>query len=126
MCHFQDGKRTTNLDEFLEAVEGPDWASRVPLVNPITEGWQAESLSTVRSQQEDAPHAGTLTSTARDSDENEEDLTKAKDGRVIKTAVSRSFRIRLISLEQVQKVVTVDMDLGSKNYWPTWRCVVKG
>lgn len=43
----------------------------------------------------------------------------------IKASIVRSYRLRLISLEQVQKVVTVEVDLASKNYWPTWRAVVE-
>ncbi|TPX54249.1 hypothetical protein PhCBS80983_g05983 [Powellomyces hirtus] len=113
-----DGHKITNLDDFLTVVEGADWQTRVPLVNPITEGWQEQDLATV-SKQICATTGNTIGDTTTGP-------RNAKDGQVIKSTVSRSFRFRLVSLEQVHKVVTIDMDLASKNYWPTWRCVVNG
>ncbi|KAI9001998.1 hypothetical protein BC832DRAFT_593847 [Gaertneriomyces semiglobifer] len=98
-----DGKKITDLNDFLQAVEGDDWQSKVPVVNPISDGWQPDALETVQAQQE---------------------AKEVEDGK-LKSAISKSFRFRLVSLEQVHKVVTIDMDLASKNYWPTWRCIVK-
>ncbi|KAJ3295270.1 hypothetical protein HK104_002860 [Borealophlyctis nickersoniae] len=110
-----DGKKTTTLDEFLEAVEGPDWESRVPFVDPVTEGWKPSALSAVKSQQDLSVVGSPMGSVPPPGEEKG----------VIKSTVTRSYRFRLVSLEQVHKVVTVDMCLASKNYWPTWRCVVK-
>ncbi|TPX57811.1 hypothetical protein SpCBS45565_g08141 [Spizellomyces sp. 'palustris'] len=110
-----DGKKIYNLDDFLEAVEGEDWHSRVPMVDPISEGWQQDAVATIERQQTPTTSAITTTETPT-----------GEDGQMlIKSTVTRSFRFRLVSLEQVHKVVTIDMDLASKNYWPTWRCVVK-
>ncbi|KAI9094976.1 hypothetical protein DFS34DRAFT_651762 [Phlyctochytrium arcticum] len=111
-----DGKRISNLDDFLEAVEGRDWQTSVPMVNPISDGWNDDAVSTIQRQQALDTTTTTLV-TPIATEEGEQ---------VIKSTVTRSFRFRLVSLEQVHKVVTVDMDLASKNYWPTWRCVVKG
>ncbi|KAJ3156590.1 serine protease [Geranomyces variabilis] len=118
-----DGHRIASLDDFLVAVEGADWRKRVPIVNPISDGWQSADLSTVQKQTAATPDNVLVVS----QDNLASSGTKnTVNGQVIKATVSRSFRFRLVSLEQVHKVVTVDMDLASKNYWPTWRCVVDG
>ncbi|KAJ3019119.1 hypothetical protein HKX48_002362 [Thoreauomyces humboldtii] len=112
-----DGQKINDLDDFLSVVEGHDWRNRVPIVNPVTEGWRAQDLKVVERQTAATPDNVLVAS---------ESTNNATDGQVIKATVSRSFRFRLVSLEQVHKVITIDMDLASKNYWPTWRCVVSG
>ncbi|KAJ1555164.1 serine protease, partial [Nowakowskiella sp. JEL0078] len=57
-----------------------------------------------------------------DSDEGEDILDIEQEPN--KATVTRSFCIRMMSGEQVSKVVTVDVCLASKNYFPTWRCTV--
>ncbi|KAJ3160706.1 hypothetical protein HDU86_000465 [Geranomyces michiganensis] len=120
-----DGHRISSLDDFLVAVEGADWRKRVPIVNPISDGWQSADLSTVQKQTAPTPDNVLMASSSQDGLSSSGTRNTA-DGQVIKATVSRSFRFRLVSLEQVHKVVTIDMDLASKNYWPTWRCVVDG
>lgn len=90
------------------------------MVNPISEGWQPEAVETIERQTSSPLIAN------GESEEVADGSLNHRTGEVIKSTVSRSLRFRLVSLESVHKVVTIDMDLASKNYWPTWRCVVKG
>ncbi|KAI8825847.1 uncharacterized protein EV422DRAFT_491568 [Fimicolochytrium jonesii] len=113
-----DGRKIDTLDDFLEVVEGAEWPSHVPLVNPVTDGWREEDIKTIENQ------TAADNATSIRASENALYPTNPATGSIIKSTVSRSFRFRLVSLEQVHKVVTIDMDLASKNYWPTWRCVV--
>ncbi|KAJ3078127.1 serine protease [Quaeritorhiza haematococci] len=215
-----DGKRTSTLEELLDVVEGPDWNDRVPVVNPIGQGWaefkqeqsqtpmtqtttptRATQQQQQRQQQHNELHresslvakqlfakvldavlerpalnrldsgkdvtalgiseGATKTDGGADSvealvetqvqgemdeaamesqqeedkkkDQKEEDAPSSVESvptqrasEPIKGTISKSFRVHLVSLEQVHKVVTVDVCMASKNYFPTWRCVVTG
>lgn len=65
-------------------------------------------------------HSTTTTTTGQVTAAVDDDDSK------IKATVSKSFTVHLVSLEQVHKVVTIDVCLASKNYFPTWRCILTG
>ncbi|KAJ3121081.1 hypothetical protein HK098_003978 [Nowakowskiella sp. JEL0407] len=235
-----DGKKTPTLEAFLEAVEGPDWQSNVPVVNPLSQdGWDdlsakekeqievsrnaigrgesrrrsrrssvisvlvgsrrdsidvsdqildeadvklerpdgvdpnelfdilehnpaimelAQEPEEVVEKAEDQNVAGELHKPVQEGDpeevgaaaanelggdedvlvnaenmienmDDEEDEFVSDEERefdedVNKATITKSFSVRLMSGEQVSKVVTVDICMASKNYFPTWRCKV--
>ncbi|KAI9013473.1 hypothetical protein DFJ74DRAFT_682255 [Hyaloraphidium curvatum] len=89
-----DGRPIHDLRALVEAVEG-DGAGKVPVVDPIgKEGWSKVDAEEERS----SPSA--------------------------KAFETRSFRVKMVSLELVQKVVTVEVCTASKIFWPTFHAKV--
>ncbi|KAJ3316587.1 hypothetical protein HDU76_001683 [Blyttiomyces sp. JEL0837] len=145
-----DGKKTHTLDDLLEAVEGPSWRSKVPLVNPIESGWDrvtsmeeawptsattaTPTTTTTTTNGVATDNLNTLSLKRKRIGSEEEVLSTgemltspvAVDGKMTAGMAfdTQSFRLKLTSLEQATKVVTVDVCAVSRLFWPTWRCTL--
>ncbi|KXS21250.1 hypothetical protein M427DRAFT_51499 [Gonapodya prolifera JEL478] len=142
-----DGKPTPDLESFLEAVGYGLQGKDARVVDPVYEGWTSDIPDSVEPQSHasddsdtDVAESDEESTMAVDAPVNEEEAarrdeikpklkpTAAPDPTPLeiskKATKSKSFRIRAVSLENVQKVISLDVSDASKMFWPTWKAVV--
>ncbi|TPX44205.1 hypothetical protein SeMB42_g04409 [Synchytrium endobioticum] len=127
-CHFVthvNNKPTPTLDAFLEAVEGSHWKKHVAMVNPIGDGWDVSSSESavpkkafeVELERHDSGTAIAAVGVDAATDD-------ASAQYVHPATISTTFKFRLVSLESIAKIVTIEQCNASKRYWSSWRCQV--
>ncbi|TPX35142.1 hypothetical protein SmJEL517_g02385 [Synchytrium microbalum] len=103
---------TPTLSDFLEVVEGSEWEKHVLNVDPVGEGYATPDTSTQQPESLPSPTGG-IGLERRDSG-----LSLSPTAA---PAEAKSFKFRLVSLEGLVKIVTVEQCQASKLFWDTWR-----
>ncbi|KAJ1549363.1 serine protease [Cladochytrium tenue] len=88
-----DGKRTPDLETFLQLAEGEEWRSNVSFVNSETKEWAEPEVTSKASDDDPTPP---------------------------ESRGSQTVRLTVESLEHVVKVLTVEVSDISRVFWPTW------
>jgi hypothetical protein len=127
-CHFVthvNNQPTPDLNAFLEVVEGSDWQKHVAMVNPIGEGWDVSSSPSqyaVLKTSFEISALGRCDSGTAISAGSDVGIGEVKTEVLHPATVSSTFKFRLVSLESIAKIVTVEQCVASKKYWSSWRC----